>query len=163
MFELIEAAPADPRIPVLDDVAHLLDPLALEARLEKGACSPPAAAQIAERGRVSVSQARADPALLMTAASQLAQLRASPLGRWLRPAGSAARAHIDIGRVVRERSVVLFSLGSAGTPARRPALRGWSARTSWPPTRTCGTSASTGTASPGSTTARAFRSPCSGT
>ena len=114
VFELIEAAPADPRIPVLDDVAHLLDPLALEARLEQVPAHHPRRPQIAERARVSVSRARTDPALLMTAASQLAQLRASPLGRWLRPAGSAARAHIDIGRVVRERSVVLFSLGSAG-------------------------------------------------
>ena len=114
VFELIEAAPADPRIPVLDDVAHLLDPLALEARLEQVPLHHARRPQIAERARVSVSQARTDPALLMTAASQLAQLRASPLGRWLRPAGSAARAHIDIGRVVRERAVVLFSLGSAG-------------------------------------------------
>jgi len=114
VFGLIEAAPADPRIPVLDDVAHLLDPLALEARLEQVPAHHVGRAQIAERARVSVSQARADPALLMTAAGQLAQLRASPLGRWLRPAGSAARAHIDIGRAVRERAVVLFSLGSAG-------------------------------------------------
>ncbi len=113
VFELIEAAPADPRIPVLDDVAHLLDPLALEARMDQVPAHHARRPQIAERARVSVSQARADPALLMTAASQLAQLRASPLGRWLRPAG-AARAHIDIGRVVRERAVVLFSLGSAG-------------------------------------------------
>ena len=113
VFELIEAAPADPRIPVLDDVAHLLDPLALEARMEQVPAHHARRPQIAERARVSVSQARADPALLMTAASQLAQLRASPLGRWLRPAG-AARAHIDIGRVVRERAVVLFSLRSAG-------------------------------------------------
>jgi hypothetical protein len=114
VFELIDAAPADPRIPVLDDVAHLLDPLALEARLEQVPAHHARRPQIAERARVSVSQARADPALLMTAASQLAQLRTSPLGRWLRPAGSAARGHIDIGRIVRERAVVLFSLGSAG-------------------------------------------------
>src|SRR5450755_1705999 len=87
VFELIEAAPADPRIPVLDDVAHLLDPLALEARLEQVPGHHPRRPQIAERARAGVSQARADPALLMTAASQLGELRASPLGRWLRPAG----------------------------------------------------------------------------
>ena len=114
VFELIEAAPADPRIPVLDDVAHLLDPLALEARMGQVPAHHARRPQLADRARVSVSQARADPALLMTAASQLAQLRASPLGRWLRPAGAAARAHIDIGRVVRERAVALFSLSSAG-------------------------------------------------
>jgi hypothetical protein len=50
----------------------------------------------------------------MTAASQLPQLRASPIGRWLRPAAAGGRPHIDIGRVIRERAVVLFSLGSAG-------------------------------------------------
>jgi len=127
VFELIEAAPADPRIPVLDDVAHLLDPLTLAARLEQVPAHHPRRAQIAERARVSVSQARADPALLTTASSQLADLRASPLGRWLRPAGSAARAHIDIGRIVRERAAVLFSLGSArhaGAAARLAWLVG---------------------------------------
>jgi len=113
VFEIIEAAPADPRIPVLDDVAHLLDPLALEARLEQVPAHHPRRPQITERARAGVSQAQADPAFLMTAATQLGQLRASPLGRWLRPAG-AARTHIDIGRVVRERAVVLFSLGSPG-------------------------------------------------
>ena len=114
VFELIDAAPADPRIPVLDDVAHLLDPLALEARLDQVPAHHPGREPITERIGASVSQARADPALLMTAASQLAQLRASPIGRWLRPAATGGRRHIDIGRVIRERAVVLFSLGSAG-------------------------------------------------
>ena len=114
VFELIDAAPADPRIPVLDDVAHLLDPLALEARLVQVPAHHPRREPITERIGASVSQARADPALLMTAASQLAQLRASPIGRWLRPAAAGGRPHIDIGRVIRERAVVLFSLGSAG-------------------------------------------------
>ena len=117
VFELIDAAPADPRIPVLDDVAHLLDPLALEARLVQVPAHHPRREPIAERIGASVSQARADPALLMTAASQLAQLRASPIGRWLRPAAAGGRRHIDIGRVIRERAVVLFSLGSGGQPS----------------------------------------------
>ena len=114
VFELIEAAPADPRIPVLDDVAHLLDPLALEARMAQVPAHHARYAYIARRIRASAGQARADPALLMTAASQLAQLRGTPIGRWLRPAGATGRPHIDIGRIVRERAVVLFSLGSAG-------------------------------------------------
>ena len=53
----------------------------------------------------------------MTASSQLAQLRQSPIGRWLRPARSRRPGRggpIDLGRVVRERAVVLFSLGSPG-------------------------------------------------
>jgi hypothetical protein len=65
VFELIEARPADRRIPILDDVAHLLDPLALEARLANGG-------------------------------------------------GHSGGGHIDLGRAVRERAVVLFSLGSGG-------------------------------------------------
>jgi hypothetical protein len=112
-FDLIEAAPADRRIPVLDDVAHLLDPLALEARMAQLPDYHPRHTLLADRIRTSVSVARADPELLMTAASQLAQLRESPIGRWLRPAPAGGR-HIDIGRAVRERGVVLFSLGPAG-------------------------------------------------
>ncbi len=119
VFELIEAAPADRRIPVLDDVAHLLDPLALEARLAQVPAYHPRQAALAEHVRSSVSLARAEPELLMTVTSQLAQLRESPIGRWLRPApasagGPSGGGHIDLGRVVRERAVVLFSLGSAG-------------------------------------------------
>jgi hypothetical protein len=119
VFELIEAAPADRRIPILDDVAHLLDPLALEARLAQVPAYHPRHAALAERVRSSVSLARAEPELMMTVASQLAQLRESPTGRWLRPApvsvgGHSGGGHIDLGRVVRERAVVLFSLGSAG-------------------------------------------------
>ena len=53
VFELIEAAPADPRIPVLDDVAHLLDPLALEARHGTGACPPRAARRRSPNGSAS--------------------------------------------------------------------------------------------------------------
>ena len=118
VFELIEAAPADRRIPVLDDVAHLLDPLALEARLAQVPAYHPRRAALADRIRTSASLARAEPEMLMTASSQLAQLRQSPIGRWLRPApanpSGASGGPIDLGRVVRERAVVLFSLGSAG-------------------------------------------------
>jgi hypothetical protein len=113
VFELMEAAPADRRIPVLDDVAHLLDPLALEARLAQVPAYHPGQAALADRVRAAVSLARSEPELLMTAASQLAQLRESPIGRWLRPA-PANGSHVDLGRVVRERAVALFSLGSAG-------------------------------------------------
>jgi hypothetical protein len=118
VFELLEAAPADRRIPVLDDVAHLLDPLALEARMGQVPDYHPRRAALADRIRTSADLARAEPEMLMTASSQLAQLRQSPIGRWLRPApatpSGAAGGLIDLGRIVRERAVVLFSLGSAG-------------------------------------------------
>lgn len=114
VFELIDAAPAGPRVPVLDDVAHLLDPAALQARMER---VPPYHARrraLAERIRTSASLASADPEMLAAAASQLGQLRASPIGQWLRPGGAASRPHIDIGNVIRERAVALFSLGAGG-------------------------------------------------
>src|SRR5271168_3255829 len=34
VFELIDAAPGDPRVPVLDEVIHLLNPTAMRARME---------------------------------------------------------------------------------------------------------------------------------
>lgn len=114
VFELIDAAPADPRVPMLDDVAHLLDVAALQARMEQVPAYHPRHPALAERIRVSVGLAHADPELLATVATQLAELRTSPIGRWLRPAGPAHRAHIDIGRVIRERAVALFSLGASG-------------------------------------------------
>jgi hypothetical protein len=114
VFELIDAAPADPRVPMLDDVAHLLDRAALAARLDQVPAYHPRRPALAERIRVSVGLAHAEPELLTTVATQLAELRTSPIGRWLRPAGPAHRAHIDIGRVIRDRAVALFSLGASG-------------------------------------------------
>ena len=127
VFELIDAAPADPRVPMLDDVAHLLDLAALRARLEQVPAYHPRRPALADRIQVSVGQAHADPELLTTVATQLAELRTSPIGRWLRAAGPAHRAHIDIGRVVRDRAVALFSLsasGNAGAAARMAWLIG---------------------------------------
>src|SRR5262249_49319109 len=110
VFELIEAAPADRRIPILDDVTHLLDPRALAARLAQVPDYHPRHAALSERVRASAGLAQDEPELLMTVTSQLAQLRESPIGRWLRPApasasGTGASGHIDLGRVVRERAV----------------------------------------------------------
>jgi len=113
-FELIDAAPADPRVPILDDVAHLLDVAALQARMEHVPSYHPRRQALAERIRVSAGLGQADPQFLTTARSQLAQLKASPIGQWLRPAGAAPGGHIDLGRIIRERGVVLFSLGASG-------------------------------------------------
>jgi hypothetical protein len=114
VFELIDAAPADPRVPMLDDVAHLLDRPALQARMEQVPAYDARRPALAERIRASAGLAQSDPELLATAVTQLAELRTSPIGRWLRPAGPAGRAHIDIGRVIRDRAVALFSLGASG-------------------------------------------------
>lgn len=104
------AAPSDPRIPVLDDVVHLLSPDALWARLRQVPPDHPRRAALAERVRASASLLSADPANGGFLASELAGLRASPLGRWLRPA-VAGEDQISLSAVVRDRAVALFSLG----------------------------------------------------
>jgi hypothetical protein len=85
VFELLDAAPGDPRVPVLDDVLHLLNPVALQARLEYVPVSYPRREVLAERIRVSASLVSAEPASIAGPRRQLRELRESPFGRWLRP------------------------------------------------------------------------------
>ena len=142
-FAVLAAAPADPRLPVLDDLAGLLAPAALLARLRRVPAYHPRRAALADRVEVSVRQAAADPAALSTAAAALPGLRASALGQWLAPepvprpgapdpggtaaaaAGQAAGpgrigvaqaagpARISLGQVVRDRAVAAFWLDRA--------------------------------------------------
>jgi hypothetical protein len=111
VFELLDAAPGDPRVPVLDEVIHLLNPAAMRARMEYVPALYPRREVLAERTRVSMSLIRAEPATTAELARQLRELRASASGRWLRPPGGAGAAEIDLGRAVTERAVVLFRLG----------------------------------------------------
>jgi hypothetical protein len=111
VFELIDAAPGDPRVPVLDEVIHLLNPTAMRARMEHVPASYPRREVLAERTRVSVSLLHAEPATIAALARQLRELKASALGRWLRPSGPDPAAEIDLGQTVTERGVVLFRLG----------------------------------------------------
>jgi hypothetical protein len=107
VFELLDAAPGDPRVPVLDDVLHLLNPEAMRARM---ACVPegyPRRAVLAERTRVSVSVVGAEPATTAGLAAALRELRACPSGRWLGPGDGL----IDLSRAMAEPAVVLFRLG----------------------------------------------------
>src|ERR1700727_541059 len=90
LFAVAAAAPGDPRVPVLDDVAALLSPAALRARMRQVAPYPPRRGPLGERVRVSASLLEADPATASFLAGELAGLRASALGRWLRPAGATA-------------------------------------------------------------------------
>jgi hypothetical protein len=116
LFELLDAAPGDPRVPVLDEVLHLLNPTAMRARLAYVPAAYPRRDALAERAEVSMSLLHAEPATTAELARQLRELRASPLARWLRPA--AGPSQIDLGRAITERAVVLFRLGEAsGTPA----------------------------------------------
>jgi hypothetical protein len=116
VFELIDAAPGDPRVPVLDEVIHLLNPMAMRARMEHVPAAYPRRGVLAERTRVSVSLLHADPATTAELTRQLRELRTSAAGRRLRPPAEAA-AGIDVRRVVAERGVVLFRLGGSADPA----------------------------------------------
>ncbi len=111
VFELLDAAPGDPRVPVLDDVIHLLNPVAMRARMEYVPAVYPRRDVLAERTRVSMSLISAEPATTAELGRQLRELRASPFGRWLRPSAGGPAADIDLGRAVAERAVVLFRLG----------------------------------------------------
>jgi hypothetical protein len=111
VFELIDAAPGDPRVPVLDEVIHLLNPTAMRSRMEHVPGGHPRRDALAERTRVSVSLLHAEPATTAALARQLRELRASAFGRWLRPSGRGPAAEIDLGRTVTERGAVLFRLG----------------------------------------------------
>jgi hypothetical protein len=110
IFELLDAAPGDPRVPVLDEVIHLLNPGAARARLEYVPVGYPRRQVLAERIGVSVSLINAEPATTAELAAALRELRASAFGRWLRPPGPGPAAQIDLGRAVAEREVVLFRL-----------------------------------------------------
>ncbi len=120
LFAVLAAAPGDPRVPVLDEVAHLLSPDALWARLRQVPPDHPRRSALAERVRVSASLLTADPAAGAFLASELARLRASPLGRRLRPA-AAGEDPISLTAVLRDRAVALFSLGQPG-PGRAAQL-----------------------------------------
>ena len=153
VFELLDAAPGDPRVPVLDDVIHLLNPVAMRARMEYVPAAYPRRDVLAERTRVSMSLISAEPATTAELGRQLRELRAAPAGRWLRPSVGGPAADIDLRGAVAERAVVLFRLGGQPPRPRRRTRRrcspAWSARTCWPPGRTWAASASTATGSYG--------------
>jgi DNA-binding GntR family transcriptional regulator len=121
VFELLDAAPGDPRVPVLDDVIHLLNPVAMRARMEYVPAAYPRREVLAERTRVSTSLVSAEPATIAELGRQLRELRTSPFGCWLRPSADGPAAEIDLGRAVAERAVVLFRLGGPA-PADSSAM-----------------------------------------
>jgi hypothetical protein len=110
LFAVLDAAPGDSRTAMLDEVVHLLQPAALRARMDHVPGYYPRRQALAERVKVSASLVEADPRITAALAEQLNELRASPVGRWLAP-GPGTR--VDLGRVVRERAVVLFAADAA--------------------------------------------------
>ena len=121
VFELLDAAPGDPRVPVLDDVIHLLNPVAMRARMDYVPAVYPRRKVLAERTRVSTSLINAEPATIAELGRQLRELRGSPFGRWLRPPVAGPATEIDLSRAVAERAVVLFRLGGP-VPADSSAM-----------------------------------------
>jgi hypothetical protein len=115
-FAVLAAAPGDPRAPILDELASLLTPDGLRARLGRVPSYHPRRNALADRVSVCARQIEADPAALTAAAAQLAELRSAPEGRWLAP----GPARISLGQAVRDRAVVAFWLDQAsqGRPAR---------------------------------------------
>ena len=109
VFAVAAAAPGDPRVPVLDDVAALLVPPALRARVSEVPPYDPRRGALGERVRVSAGLLEADPAAAAFLAGELSGLRACTLGRWLSP-GAPGTAQISLPAMVRERAVVLFPL-----------------------------------------------------
>jgi hypothetical protein len=110
VFELIDAVPADHGTAILDDVAHLLNPRALQARF---ALVPPADARgdrLAHLVADCVRITQEDPGALVSTARQLTAVRRSAAGRWLCPDSEG----IDLTRVVRERSAALFHVDDPG-------------------------------------------------
>ena len=110
LFAVADAAPGDPRTAILDEVVHLLSPAALRARVEHVPGYHPRRQALGERVKVSAGLLESDPGTAATLAGQLSELRASPFGRWLAPAPGP---RVDLGRVVRERAVALFSVDAA--------------------------------------------------
>jgi hypothetical protein len=106
VYELIDAVPADPRTAVLDDVAHLLNPRAFQARFALAPGTDGRRDQPAPLAAAPAPAGQEDPSGLLSVARQLAGVRSSAAGRWLCPGPDA----IDLGRVVRERSAALFRL-----------------------------------------------------
>ena len=110
LFAVADAAPGDPRTPMLDEVVHLLSPAALRARVEHVPGYHPRRQALGERVKVSAGLLEGDQRITAALAEQLNELRASSLGRWLAPARGP---RVDLGRVVRERAVALFSIDAA--------------------------------------------------
>jgi hypothetical protein len=116
LFAVAAAAPGDPRVPVLDDVAALLSPAALRARMRQVPPYHPRRVPLGERVRISAGLLETDPGPASFLAGELTGLRASALGRWLRPAGArgattgSGPAQISLSAVIRERAVAFFPL-----------------------------------------------------
>jgi hypothetical protein len=122
VFELLDAVPGDPRVPMLDEVIHLLDPAAIRARAAHVPPGYPRRAVLVERVEVSASLVSAEPATIAVLSRQLRAFRASAAGRWLGQPVGGQLSGIDLDRTVTGRSAALFCLGGSAQAAGPEAL-----------------------------------------
>jgi hypothetical protein len=113
VFAVAGAVPANDGRAVLDDVVALLRPAALQARMDRVPSYWPGRAVLAGQVAASAARLAADPATATGVAGQLANVRESPLGRWLGGIPPADGHPISLPAIIRQRGVVLFSLDRA--------------------------------------------------
>jgi hypothetical protein len=122
VFELLDAVPGDPRVPMLDEVIHLLDPAAMRARAAHVPPGHPRRAVLIERTEVSASLVSAEPATVAVLTRQLRAFRASAAGRWLgQPVGGQLNG-IELDGTISARGAALFCLGGSAQAAGAEAL-----------------------------------------
>ncbi|HEY7431695.1 MAG TPA: hypothetical protein VH641_13320 [Streptosporangiaceae bacterium] len=107
-FALLDAAPGEPDVAALDELAGLLTPGALRARAARVPAWHPGRESLAGRAELAEQWLARDPATAGLIVSQLTALRESGPGRLLSPGPGP---QISVDAVMRDRAVALFSLG----------------------------------------------------
>jgi hypothetical protein len=104
---------------VLDGLVALLEPTALRGAMSGMPDHLRHRAELAARVAGSAGALADDPAAAAALSGQLRRLAASAPGRWLRLPAAAADLPVSVGRAVRERGGVAFTLdrGTADGPA----------------------------------------------
>jgi hypothetical protein len=108
---------------VLDGLVALLEPAALRGAMSGMPDDLRRRAELAARVAGSAAARSDDPATAAALGGQLRRLAASGPGRWLRQPAAAADLPISVGRAVRERGGVAFTL-DRGTPDGPAAMVG---------------------------------------
>jgi hypothetical protein len=108
---------------VLDGLVALLEPAALHGARSGAPDQLRRRAELAARVTGSAGALSDDPATAAALSGQLRRLAASGPGRWLRLPAAAADLPISVGRAVRERGGVAFTL-DRGTPDGPAAMVG---------------------------------------
>jgi hypothetical protein len=122
VFELLDAVPGDPRVPVLDEVIHLLDPAAMRSRAAHVPGGYPRRDLLCERTEVSASLVSAEPGIVAVPSRQLRAFRTSVAGRWLGQPVGGQLSGIELDSTITGRGAALFCLGGSARVAGSEAL-----------------------------------------